>query len=40
MAAMIEKQTGAAPKGAAIDESVDDLVWDDELEVGREGMCS
>ena len=34
MAAMIEKATGTAPKGAALDEGVDDLVWDDELEVG------
>eukprot|EP00045_Choanoeca_perplexa_P004090 m.35397 g.35397 ORF g.35397 m.35397 type:complete len:221 (-) comp12390_c0_seq1:77-739(-) len=32
MAAMIKKHTGQAPKGAAIDETVDDLVWDDELE--------
>lgn len=33
MATMIEKLTGQAPKGVAIDETVDDLVWDDELEV-------
>eukprot|EP00730_Choanoeca_flexa_P014129 TRINITY_DN6063_c0_g1_i3.p1 TRINITY_DN6063_c0_g1~~TRINITY_DN6063_c0_g1_i3.p1 ORF type:complete len:221 (+),score=57.30 TRINITY_DN6063_c0_g1_i3:211-873(+) len=32
MAAMIEKQTGQAPKGTGIDETVDDLVWNDELE--------
>ena len=33
MAALIEKATGSVPKGAALDEGVDDLVWDDELEV-------
>ena len=33
MAAMIEKLNGKVPKGTSIDETADDLIWDDELEV-------